>query len=138
MVGGLTEKWQRWNREELAILKKHFPYMAREDIMQILPGRTWRSIVDQAEKQKIHRPHYGTVRSKEYLAELHTTLSTARTNRTDGYAPFAGKHHAADAKLAISVSNLYTRGHNITDIAERNHIAEAEVKRIIKKRGSEK
>lgn len=130
----MSEKWERWNREELAILKKHYSDMPREDIMRLLPGRTWRSIVHQAETQKIHRPHYGATRNKKYLAELHTTLSNARQNRASGYAPFAGKHHTADAKLHISVSNLHTRGHSIADIAERNGIPEKEVREIIEKR----
>ena len=127
----MSIKWERWNTNELTILKVHSPNAPREDIMHLLPGRPWRGIVNQAGKQKIHRPHYGTVRSAEYLAELHTTLSTARTNRTDGYAPFAGKQHSAESKLHISVSNLHARGHSIADIAERNRIAEKEVVKII-------
>ena len=130
----MSIKWERWNNEELAILKKHFSYMAREDIMRLLPGRTWRSIVHQAEKQKTHRPHYATVRSKQYLAELHTTLSTARQNRTSGHAPFAGKQHTAESKLHISVSNLYTRGHCSEYIAKAKGITEEEVKKIIENR----
>ena len=130
----MSEKWERWNLEELAILKHCYPNMPRDDLMKLLPGRTWRAIGYQAEIQEIHRPRYGSVRSEEYLAELHITLSNARQNRTDGHAPFAGNHHSAAAKLAISVSNLYTRGHSIEDIAERNHISETEVKRIIKQK----
>lgn len=130
----MSEKWERWNNEELAILKGHYPNAPREDLLRLLPGRTWRSIGHQAEIQEVHRPHYGTVRSKEYLAELHTTLSTARANRTSGHAPFAGKHHSAETKLAISVSNLRTRGYAIAYIARRNGITEKEVKKIIKER----
>ena len=131
-------KWERWNREELAILKEHFPNTSREDIMRLLPGRTWRAIVHQAETQEVRRPHYDTVRSKEYLAELHITLSTARTNRTSGHAPFAGKRHSADAKLAISISNLHARGHSIEDIAERHWLTYPQVSRIINSRRKRK
>ena len=127
----MSEKWQRWNHEELAILKEHFPNASHEDLMRLLPGRTWRAIGHQAEIQGIPRPHYGSIRNKEYLAELHITLSNARQNRTSGHAPFAGKQHSTESKLHISVSNLYTRGHSITDIAERNSIAEKEVEKII-------
>lgn len=129
----MSEKWQRWTIPELAILKKCYPNMPREDIKQLLPGRTWRSIGHQAEKQNICRPHYGTQRSEEFLATLHDTLSTARTNRSSGYAPFAGKHHSPDARLCISVNNLHARGHSIADIAKQNKIAEKEVEKIIKK-----
>ena len=132
----MSEKWERWNNEELAILKESYPNAPREDIMRLLPGRTWRAIVHQAEIEGVHRPHYGTVRSKEYLAELHITLSNARTNRTDGYAPFAGKRHSADAKLHISVSNLYAHGHDIIKISKRVGISEREVKKIIEARGT--
>ena len=130
----MSEKWQRWNIEELTILKKHFSYMAREDLIQLLPGRTWRAIVHQAEIQEVHRPHYGTTRSAEYLAELHITLSTARTNRTSGHAPFAGKQHSAKSTLHISVSNLYTRGHCSEYIAKAKGITEEEVEKIIEGR----
>ena len=130
----MSEKWQRWDKDELAILKHCYFYMPRHDLMGLLPGRTWRAISHQAGKQNLHRPHYGTIRSDKYLATLHTTLSTARQNRTSGYAPFAGKHHSADTKLAISVSNLHARGHRIADIAKRNGIAGKEVKKIIRDR----
>jgi len=130
----MIQKWQRWSREELAILKEHFLSMSRDGIMQLLPSRTWRAICHQASKQNLHRPHYGTVRSDKYLAMLHTTLSIARANRTSGYAPFAGKHHSADAKLAISVSNLYTRFHCVADIAALHGITEKEVRDIIERR----
>ena len=129
----MVEAWERWNKEELAILKKHYPNMPCDNLMRLLPGRTWRAICHVAEKQEIHRPRYGTTRSEEYLTELHTTLSIARTNRTSGYAPFVGKHHSAEAKLAISVSNLFIRGHSIKDIAKRKHITETKVKEIIEK-----
>ncbi len=130
----MSEAWQRWTIAELAILKNHYPNAPREDLMRLLPGRTWRAIVHQAEIQEVHRPRYGSTRSKEYLAELHITLSTARANRTSGHAPFAGKHHSAETKLAISVSNLRTRGYAIAYIARRNGITEKEVKKIIEER----
>lgn len=129
----MTEKWERWNKEEMAILKKCYPDMPRDDLMQLLPGRTWRSIGHQAEKQEIRRNGYIIPKSAKQAAALHAKLSTARSNRTE--QPFAGKHHTADAKLAISASNLHARGHSIADIAVRNRIAEAEVKKIIENRG---
>ena len=130
----MSLKWERWCQEELAILKVHYPYMAREDLMCLLPGRTWRAIGHQAEKQKIYRPHYGSVRSKQFLRELHITLSTARVNRTDGYAPFAGKQHSGDAKLRISVSNLYARFNCVADIAALKGITEKEVEKMAENR----
>lgn len=134
----MVEKWERWSIQELTILKEHYPNTPREDILKLLSGRTWRTICNTAQKQEIHRPHYGTTRSEEYLTELHTTLSNARTNRTSGYAPFIGKHHSAEAKLAISVSNLFTGGHSIKDIAKRNYITEMKVKEIIENRNKKK
>ena len=126
----MTERWERWNKEEMAILKKCYPDMPRDDLMQLLPGRTWRSIGHIAEKQKVHRNGYIIPKSAKQAAALHAKLSTARGNRTD--EPFAGKHHSVTARLHISVSNLHTRGHSIADIAVRNRIAEAEVKKILK------
>ena len=128
----MSEKWERWALAELAILKKHYPDMPRDDLMQLLPGRTWRSIGHQAEKQEVHRNGYVIPKSAKQAAALHAKLSTARCNRTD--EPFAGNHHSADAKLRISVSNLHTRGHSIADIAVRNRIAEKEVVKIIGER----
>lgn len=133
----MTRKWERWRLEEVEILKEHYPKTHKDKLLGLLPGRTWRSIGHQAEKQEIYRPHYGTLRSKEYLVELHTTLSNARQNRTSGYAPFAGKHHSIEAKQAISISNLHTRGHNIADIAKRNGIAKEKVMAIIERRKEE-
>ncbi|MGB7532984.1 MAG: hypothetical protein WA977_08450 [Halobacteriota archaeon] len=104
--------------------------------MQRLPGRTWRAIYHIAEKQKVHRNWRDIPLSEEEIVALHAKLSTARGNRTG--QPFAGNHHTADAKLAISVSNLHARGHSIADIAKRNGIAEKEVEKIIKERGAKK
>lgn len=130
----MVQKWERWNKAELAILKESYPKMPREDIMQLLSGRTWRTICNTANAYGIARPRYTIPRSKQYLEFLHDRLSIARRSRTAGYAPFAGNHHSADAKLAISVSNLYTRGHSIKDIAKRNGITEKEVGKILEKK----
>ena len=127
----MVEAWERWHREELAILKEHYSKTHKDKLLKLLPGRSWRAIGHAAEKRKIYHPHYGFIRSKEYLAELHTTLSIARQNRTLGYAPFTGKHHSTAAKLAISVSNLRTRGYAIACIARRNGVTEKEVRDII-------
>ena len=125
----MSEKYERWNKAELAILKEHYPNMPRYDLMQLLPGRTWRAICCIAGKQKVHRNGRLIPMSEEQMAILHAKFSIARQNRTD--APFAGNHHTADAKLHISVSNLFARGHSIADIAERNCIAEKEVANIL-------
>ena len=132
----MTEKWERWALAELTILKKHYPDMPRDDLMELLPGRTWRAIGHIAEKQKVHRNGYVIPKSAKQAAALHAKLSTARGNRTE--QPFAGKHHTADAKLAISASNLHARGHSIADIAVRNRIAEGEVEKILANRSNKK
>jgi len=131
----MVEKWQRWNKEELAILKECYPKMPREDFMQLLPGRTWRTICNTANAYGIVRPRYTISRSKEYLEFLHDRLSIARRRRIAGYAPFAGNQHSADAKLRISVSNLYARFNCVADIAALHGITEKEVREIIEKRG---
>ena len=132
----MTEKWERWTITEIAILKQHYSNMPRDDLMQRLPGRTWRAIYHIAEKQKVHRNWRDIPLSEEEIVALHARMSTARGNRIG--QPFAGNHHTADAKLAISVSNLHARGHSIADIAKRNGIAEKEVEKIIKERGAKK
>jgi len=128
----MTEKWERWTITEIAILKQHYSNMPRDDLMQRLPGRTWRAIYHIAEKQKVHRNWRDIPLSEEEIVALHARMSTARGNRIG--QPFAGNHHTADAKLAISVSNLHARGHSIADIAKRNGIAEKEVKKLIEER----
>ena len=130
----MPEKWERWNREELAILKKHYPFMSRDELMELLPGRTWRAICHIAEKRGIHREHYGIRRSEQFLKDLHDKLSIARENRK----PFAGCQHSPEAKLRISVSNLFTHGYGIKDIAKRKGITGKEVERIIKNRSKNK
>ena len=130
----MSEAWERWNKEENRILKKHYPNMPRDELIQLLPGRGWRSICRAAEKREIHRKHYGTLRSKQFLKELHDKLSIARQKRK----PFAGCHHSLEAKISISVSNLFTRGHSISDIAERKDITEKEVKGILEGRDEKK
>jgi len=134
----MVEKWERWSKEEIAILKKCYPNMPRENLMQLLPGRTWRTICNTASKYDVHRPRYGTTRSAGYLKFLHDRLSIARRRRTAGYAPFAGNHHSADAKLRISVSNLYARFNCVADIAALHGITEKEVREIIEKRGKKR
>jgi len=126
----MTEKWERWTITEIAILKQHYSNMPRDDLMQRLPGRTWRAIYHIAEKQKVHRNWRDIPLSEEEIVALHARMSTARGNRIG--QPFAGNHHTADAKLAISVSNLHARGHCIAYIAVRNGIAKKEVKKILK------
>jgi len=130
----MVEKWERWSKEEIAILKKFYPNMPREDLMQLLPGRTWRTICNTANAYGIARPRYTIPRSKQYLKFLHERLSIARRRRTTGYAPFKGNHHSAEAKLAISVSNLYVRFNCVADIAALHGITEKEVMEIIEKR----
>ena len=126
----MSVKWERWNREELHILKTCYPNMPRDDLIRLLPGRGWRSICRAAEKRKIHRKHYGTQRSEQFLEELHNKLSIARQNRK----PFAGCRHSLEAKISISVSNLFARGHSIANIAKRKGITEKEVKVILEKK----
>jgi AraC-like DNA-binding protein len=127
----MSEKWGRWMVAELRILKKHYPNMPRDDLMQLLPGRTWKAITDAAERYGFHR-NSDIPKTEAEIAAMRVRLSIARASRTG--PPFAGNHHTADAKLAISVSNLHARGHSIADIAKRNGIAEKEVKKIIEER----
>lgn len=68
------------------------------------------------------------------MEELHDKLSIARKNRK----PFAGCHHSSEAKINISVSNLFTRGHSIVDIAKRKDITEKGIRKIIEGRGEKK
>lgn len=131
----MTEKWQRWTIEESTIMEKYYPNLPRDDLMRLLPGRTWRAIQHFAEKQKIHRNWHNIPKSKAQKEALYTKLSLARGNRTK--QPFAGKRHSAEAKIHISVSNLYARGHSIEDIAQRNGIAKEEVTGIIERRKEE-
>ena len=128
----MTEKWGRWTREEIAILKRHYSNMPRDDLMQLLPGRTWRAIYHIAEKQKVHRNWRDILLSEEGQAAFCAKMSIARDNRTG--APFAGKHHSAEGKLHLSVGILHAFGHSIAAIAKRNGIAEKEVKKIIEER----
>ena len=127
----MPEKWERWGKEEIAIMKKHYPDMPRNELKQLLPGRTWKAIKGAADR-------FGFARNRDIpmsdanRAAMHVRLCIARASRTG--APFAGKHHTADAKLAISVSNLHARGHSIADIAQRNRIAEKEVKKMLEER----
>lgn len=130
----MSEAWERWNKKENRILKKHYPNTPRDELIQLLPGRGWRSICRAAEKRGIHRKHYGTQRSEQFLKGLHDKLSIARQNRK----PFAGCHHSLESKLGISVSNLFTRGHSIADIAKRKDITENEVREIIGKKSNKK
>jgi len=128
----MVEKWERWNKEELATLKEHYPDMPRKRLMRLLPGRTWKAIMGAAERYVVRRNRDDVPKTKKQKAALHAKMCTARQNRTD--APFGGKHHTADAKLHISVSNLHTRGHSIADIAMRVGIAKKEVKKILDNR----
>ena len=138
----MTEKWERWNKEEYTILKKHYPDMPREDLMRLLPGRTWGAIYHIAEQQEVHRNRRNIPKSKAQKEALHAKLSIARSNRTKqpfagkhhSTPPFAGKRHSAEARMRISVSNLYARGHSIVDIAQRKGIAKEKVVSIIEGR----
>ena len=127
----MPEKWERWGKEEIAIMDKHYADTPRNELKQLLPGRTWKAIKGAADR-------FGFARNRDIpmsdanRAAMHVRLCIARASRTG--APFAGKHHTADAKLAISVSNLHARGHSIADIAQRNRIAEKEVKKMLEER----
>lgn len=120
---------------EITIMKKHYADMPRDELKQLLPGRTWKAITGAADR-------YGFVRNRDIPmseaeeAAMLSQMTLARASRTA--PPFAGKHHSADAKLAISIANLHARGHCIAAIADRNGIAEKEVKKILKERGSKR
>lgn len=127
----MSEKWERWGVAEADILKKHYFSMPKHELMPLLPGRTWKAITGAADRFGFSRKR-SIPMTEAALALLRTRLSIARSLR-DG-APFAGCTHTAESKIAISVSNLHTRGHTIAAIAERNGIAEAAVEEILKKR----
>ena len=131
----MAEKWERWAVAEIAVMKKHYATSPRKKLLQLLPGRTWKAIKGAADRFGFAR-NRDIPMSEAETAALHARLSLARASRTD--APFAGHHHTAEGKVAISVSNLHARGHSIADIALRNCIAEKEVKKRIKERGAKK
>ena len=131
----MAEKWGRWYNDEVKILKEHYPKTHRDELLKLLPGRSWRAVGHAAEKYKVHRGH-GIPKTEKEKAALHTKMSTARGKRAE--EPFAGKHHTAETKLAISVTNLYVRGHGITDIAHRKGISKMEVKEILGEREKKK
>ena len=133
----MSEKWERWNKEEYAILKKHYPNTPRKRLMQLLPGRTWKAITDAAERfGGSHRSRHDTPKSPERTAITHVNYSIARGKRIK--QPNAGKRYTAEEKLHNSVRNLHTRGHSIADIAARKGVAEKEVKKIIENRKKKK
>ena len=127
----MVEAWERWGINELAILKEHYSKTHRDELLKLLPGRTWRAVGHAAEKQKLSRGH-GIPKTEKEKAALHTKMRIARGKRAE--EPFAGKHHTAETKLAISVTNLFVRGHGITDIAHRKGISKMEVKGILEKK----
>lgn len=120
---------------EIEIMKKFYPNMPRAELLQLLPGRTWKAILGAADRYGFARNH-DLPMSKAQTAAMLARLDTARASRTG--PPFAGKHHSADAKRAISVANLHSAGHSIADIALRNGIAEKEVKKILGERGTKR
>lgn len=132
----MAEKWERWTTPEVVILKKHYPNTPRDELLRDLPGRTWNSIGHAAEKHKIRRNWRDIPLNEDEAAAILSQMTLARASRTA--PPFAGNRHTAEAKLAISVSNLHARGHCIAAIADRNGIAEKEVKRILKERVSKR
>ena len=105
--------------------------MSRDELMKLLPGRTWKAITDAAERFGFVRDS-NTPKSEAEEAAMRVRLSIARAARTG--PPFAGKHHSAEGKLHISVGNLHARGHSNAAIAQRNGTAEQEVKKILEKR----
>lgn len=65
---------QPWSDEELNILKKLYPCYLRgevteEDILKVLPCRTWKAIVHKACEENIHLSDKDKV-NYEYLREL--------------------------------------------------------------------
>ena len=126
----MSEKWERWGKEEIRTLKKHYPNTPRDELIQLLPGRGWRSICRVAEKRGLHRKHYGTQRSEQFLKELHDKLSIARQGRK----PFAGCRHSLEAKISISVSNLSARNHSVADISKRTGVSESKIQIILNKK----
>lgn len=131
----MAEKWERWMLAEIEIMKKFYPNMPRAELLQLLPGRSWKAILGAADRYSFARSR-SIPRGKKEQKALHAKMSTIRGKRTQ--QPFAGKHHSADAKRAIGVANLHSAGHSIADIALRNGIAEKEVKKILGERGTKR
>jgi len=131
----MAEKWARWCVPELEIMNAYYSDMPRDELLKLLPGRTWKAITGAAGRFGFVRDS-NTPKSEAEEAAMRVRLNIARAARTA--PPFAGKHHSAEAKLAISVANLHARSHCIAYIAVRNGIAEKEVKKILENKEKRK
>lgn len=49
--GSLT----RWNQSEREIISQHYPATDKEELMSLLPDKTWGSIKNEGRRQKLHR-----------------------------------------------------------------------------------
>jgi len=49
------EPYRMWSEKESAIVREHFPNMPHDDLMALLPERSWREIRSKAERLKVRR-----------------------------------------------------------------------------------
>lgn len=53
-----TGRRRSWDDTELQTLREHYETAARDDLMAMLPGRTWKAITEQGKKQGLSRAHF--------------------------------------------------------------------------------
>ena len=49
------EKNTKWHEKEIDVLKKYYPFVTREEMTKLLPGRSYSAIRAKASKLKINK-----------------------------------------------------------------------------------
>ncbi|WP_018130508.1 hypothetical protein [Effusibacillus pohliae] len=72
---GLTKQKKNFSAEEDEIIRKYYPTGTENEIMSLLPGRTWTSIVSRANRLGVKRRDEWTPEEEVILVEHYSSLS---------------------------------------------------------------
>lgn len=93
-------KMNYWNEKEIILLQENYGILDKEELFALFPGRSWSSILSQANKKNLHKRNSWTPKEDELLKSIYPNIPvkevcTIISNRTyDGII-----HRAQKLKL---------------------------------------
>ena len=68
-------KVNKWTNEEVEILKSNYTNKSKEELMILLPHRSWSSILTKANKLSINKRNYWTPEEDDLLSSIYSNIS---------------------------------------------------------------
>ena len=121
----MGQKWDRWGKDEIAIVRDNFECTLWKDLLPLLPNRSQQYI------RKLGRD-MGLTRKVEHIDSDETKLKVGDSKRGNHY--FKDKEHTEATKLKMRISQLRRYGYDEDSIAKKVGKSKDEIVRICGKR----